>query len=100
MSARIDDAEAAHTHLKSLIGESEGLDPASDDFTRRTRQLQRSVLAHVAEEEGGILLDAARLGADEMNRLGHQMEERKEALKTSLLQRGVRAVKQAARKVA
>jgi hemerythrin superfamily protein len=100
VSRRIDDAEAAHNHVKTLIGEAEGLDPTSAEFTRKVRQLEQSVLAHVAEEEGGILLEAGRLGADEMTRLGAELEARKQHLKTSGVQRGVRAVKQAARKVA
>ena len=84
ISRRIPDAEAAHAHLRALIAEVQGLDASAEDFVPQVRQLKQSVLNHAAEEEGGALLDAARLGLDELERLGQEMESTKRALKASL----------------
>jgi hemerythrin superfamily protein len=100
VSRRVDDAAAGHAHLRALVAQAEGLDPASTDFPLTVRQLKQAVLNHAAEEEAGMFLDAARLGLDELERLGAAMEERKNALKAAVVQRGIRAVKQAAQKVA
>jgi hemerythrin superfamily protein len=100
ISRRIDDAEAGHAHLRSVMGSVEGLDPSSEEFVLKARQLKQVVLNHAAEEESGIFMDAERLGAEELERLGREFAERKETLKTSVLQRGIRAIKQAAQKAA
>ena len=81
-SRRIDDAEAAHQHLRTVIAEVESYDPGSDDFVGAVRLIKQIVLAHVMEEEGGIFLDAERLGPDELERLGSELERRKQALQT------------------
>lgn len=99
-SGRIDDSVHGHQHMRSVIGQVQGLDPSSRDFQDRLLQFKQTVIVHVMEEEGGVFLDAARLGLDELERLGQQVEQRKEELRTSLLQRGKRAVKQAAQKIA
>lgn len=52
------------------------------------------------EEEGGVFLDAATLGHDELERLGRQVEARKKELRASMRQRAKRAVKPAAQKIA
>lgn len=95
-------AEAQHEHdkVKSLVADIEGRNAASDEFAIKVQQLKAAVEHHVAEEEGPIFLDAAQLGEAQLEQLGRQMQERKETLKTSLLQRGVRAAKQAFRKIA
>lgn len=100
VSRRVDDARSAHGHVRSLISAAQGLDPGSPEFLHGVRTLRSAVLAHVAEEESGIFLEAGRMGDQGLEDLGRRIEERKEALKTSLLQRGKRAVKQAAQKVA
>ena len=100
VSRRVDDAEAGHAHLRALVAQAGGLDPASMDFLLGVRQLKQAVLNHAAEEEAGMFLDAARLGLEELERLGAAMQERKDAVKTSVAQRGISAVKQAAQKVA
>ena len=100
VSRRIDDSVHGHQHMRSVISAVQGEDPGSPEFHDRVLQLKQTVLVHVLEEESGVFLDAAHLGLDELERLGRQVEERKEALRTSLLQRGKRAVKQAAQKIA
>jgi len=88
VSRRIDDAEAGHRHLRDIIGELQGLDPSADDFVGRIRVLKQSVLNHAAEEEGGVFMDAAHLGLDELDRLGEEMAAKKQALQVSLRQGG------------
>ena len=84
VSRRIDDAEAGHEHLRAMIAEVEGADPGSAEFAAGVRLIKQIVLAHVMEEEGGIFLDAeARLGADELERLGAQLAQRKQALQSA-----------------
>ncbi|HXG02879.1 MAG TPA: hemerythrin domain-containing protein [Candidatus Binatia bacterium] len=100
VSDRVEEAGREHAEVKRLIGEIEGQDPASPEFDARVMELKRLVLHHVGEEEGPLFMDAARLGPEELDRLGREMAERQEALKTSLLQRGMRAAKRAARKIA
>jgi len=82
-SRRIGDAEAGHAHLRGVIARIRECDPASSDFTAGVRLVKRIVLAHVMEEEGGIFLDAERMGTQALERLGAQLAERKEALAKS-----------------
>ena len=79
-SRRIDDAEAGHEYLRSAIAAFRALDVECADFTLGVRLIKEIVLSHVLEEESGILMDAQRLGGDELERLGVAMQERKEAL--------------------
>jgi hemerythrin superfamily protein len=81
VSRRIDDAEAGHMHMRDLIAEAQALDASADDFMDAVRRLKGAVLSHAGEEEGGIFLDAARLGLDELARLGEAMQREKDTLK-------------------
>jgi hemerythrin superfamily protein len=91
VSRRVDDAEAGHMHVRALVDAAKRLDPASPEFVAGVRQLERAVLNHAAEEEGGMFLEAYRLGAAELERLGGQMMELEEALKRARGQRATRA---------
>ena len=82
-SRRIDDAEAGHAHLRAVIAQIKNCEPASSEFTAGVRLIKRIVLAHVTEEEGGIFLDAERMGTPALERLGAVLAERKEALARS-----------------
>jgi hypothetical protein len=75
VSRRIDDAEAAHEHVRVLIAQVQSEKPGSAEFVRTALELKQAVLSHVAEEEGGILLEAGLLPPDELERLGKAMEE-------------------------
>jgi hemerythrin superfamily protein len=79
-SRRIDDAEAGHAYLRNAIAAFRALDVECADFTLGVRLIRGIVLSHVLEEESGILMDAQRLGGDELERLGVAMQERKKAL--------------------
>ncbi|OLB94911.1 MAG: hypothetical protein AUH30_16615 [Candidatus Rokubacteria bacterium 13_1_40CM_68_15] len=96
----VEHAKEEHEQITKALADVEGRDPAQADFTAKVAELKRTVLHHVSDEEGKIFLTAERLGAQELERLGAQFQERKHELKTSLLQRGIRAAKQAARKIA
>jgi hypothetical protein len=100
VSRGVGEAREEHNQVRTLIGRVQGRDPASPEFLRGIEDLKKAVLHHVAEEEGALFADAARLGEPELDRLGRDLAERKETLRTSLLQRGKRAVKQAAQKIA
>lgn len=91
VSRRVDDAEAAHAHLRALVDAAASLDASSPDFAAGVRQLKQAVLNHAAEEEAGMFLEAFRLGHAELERLGGMMMERKDALKRSPVQRAKRA---------
>jgi hemerythrin superfamily protein len=82
-SRRLDDAEAGPEHLRAVIREVKTYEPASSEFTAGVRLVKRIVLAHVMEEEGGIFLDAERMGTPALERIGAQLAERKEALARS-----------------
>jgi hemerythrin superfamily protein len=83
-SRRIDDAEAGHTHLYTVIRQVKTYEPASSEFTAGVRLVKRIVFAHVMEEESGIFLDAERMGTPALERLGAALAERKEALERSV----------------
>jgi hemerythrin superfamily protein len=83
-SRRIDDAEAGHAHLRSVIREVKTYEPASSEFTAGVRLVKRIVLSHVMEEESGVFLDAERMGTPALERIGAQLAERKEALARSV----------------
>jgi hemerythrin superfamily protein len=99
VSGLVDEAIEEHRKVSSVVGDAAGRDPGSDEFVLRVRELARNVEHHVAEEEGPLFRDAEKLGGAELERLGAQLEERKRAVKSSLVQRGLRAAKLAAKKV-
>jgi hemerythrin superfamily protein len=82
-SRRIDDAEAGHQHLRRVISDVMGHQPGSSEFTAGVRLVKQIVFAHVMEEESGVFMDAARLGPQELERLGAALTERKETLARS-----------------
>ena len=80
VSRRIDDAEAGHEHLRSVIAQVQRADPASEDYPLMVRLVKRVVLAHVTEEESGIFLDVGRMEAEALERLGAEFQAQKAAL--------------------
>jgi hemerythrin superfamily protein len=91
VSRRIDDAEAAHGFMRELIETVTAAEPGSRPFALALMQLKQAVLDHAMEEEGGILLEAARLGPARLEELGAAMEEEKQKLIQAQLQPGRRA---------
>ena len=83
VSRRIDDAEAGHEHMRALIDAVRAADAGSRDFAESLLHLKQAVLSHAMEEEGGIFIDAARLGLEKLTALGTAMEDEKRALRRS-----------------
>jgi hemerythrin superfamily protein len=100
VSQLVEHARQEHNEVRRLIGDAEGREPSSQDFTAKVAELKKAVQEHVAEEEGQMFRDAENLGRDQLEALGRQLAERKETLKTSLIQRGIRGMKLAIKKVA
>lgn len=100
VSGMVEEARAEHAEVRRLIGDAEGRDPSSAQFTEKVGQLKQAVQHHVAEEEGRMFRDAERLGEAELQRLGTQLAEDKRSRKESLIRRGIRGMKLTAKKVA
>ena len=83
VSRRIDDAEAGHEHMRELIQAVFAAPTGSREFAEALLQLKETVLNHAMEEEGGVFMDAARLGLDQLEVLGARMEEEKQSLRAS-----------------
>jgi hypothetical protein len=67
-----------HQAVKELIHRLKGLDSGSSDFQQGMIELREMVIDHVAEEED-VLFAEAKLKLD-INKLGVQMQERKQEL--------------------
>jgi hemerythrin superfamily protein len=67
-----------HQAVKELIHRLKGLDSGSSDFQQGMSELREMVIDHVAEEED-VLFAEAKLKLD-INKLGVQMQERKQEL--------------------
>ena len=81
VSRRIDDAEAGHEYLRTLMATLASMDPGARGFAEALLQLKQVVLNHAMEEEGGVFMDAQRLGVDQLETLAAAMEEQKAALR-------------------
>jgi hemerythrin superfamily protein len=100
VTGTVGEARSEHGTVRSLIGDAEGRDPSSSEFATKVGELKAAVEHHVSEEEQQMFADAERCGHAELERLGHEIEERKRTLKESLVQRGIRGMKLAAKKIA
>jgi hypothetical protein len=64
-SRRLDDAVAAHAHLRRIADKLGAGGGPTAETLRPVRQLKPSVLNHAAEEEAGVSMDAGHLGLAE-----------------------------------
>ena len=69
-----------HREVKALITTLRALDPGDAPFQSKFAELREGVEAHVDMEEDKLMPDAEAVLGDELERLGRQMEERKEQL--------------------
>jgi hemerythrin superfamily protein len=83
VSRRIDDAEAGHEHMRQLMETILATSPGSRDFADALRHLEQTVLNHAMEEEGGVFMDAARLGIEKLEALGARLNEEKQAIRAA-----------------
>jgi hypothetical protein len=76
----VDEALDEHREVKTLIAALRALDPGDAQCKVKFAELRESVEEHVGMEEDELMPEAeAALGA-ELQRLGQQLEERKEQL--------------------
>ena len=73
-----------HHVVDVLINELKGLDPEDEQYDAKFKVLTENVEHHIEEEEGELLPDAQRLLEPHLDRLGADMEQRKEQLAASL----------------
>jgi hypothetical protein len=79
----VEEAIVEHQAAKELIGEIEQMEPGEELFEARMKVLSEQIEHHVKEEEGE-LFPACRKAGMELDRLGRQMAERKQALMTRM----------------
>lgn len=96
----LEEAHEEHQQVKELVAEVQGMDPVDPGLPKKLRELKDAVLHHAGEEEREMFPKAEELGADELERLGERLEERKQALSEGLVARTKRAVKKGIRKAA
>jgi Hemerythrin HHE cation binding domain len=76
----VTEALEEHREVKILIATLRALDPGDAQFQTTFAELREGVEEHVGMEEDELMPDAEAVLGDELERLGRQMEERKEQL--------------------
>ena len=70
-----------HAVVKTLLGELEGTDVTSEQWTAKFKVLKENVEHHVEEEEGEMFQKARQvLSEEEISQLGARMEQEKQRL--------------------
>jgi hemerythrin superfamily protein len=69
-----------HREVKTLIATLRALDPGDAQFQTKFAELREGVEEHVGMEEDELMPDAVAALGGELERLGQQLEERKEQL--------------------
>ena len=70
-----------HAVVKTLLGELDGMDVTSEQWTAKLKVLMENVEHHVEEEEGEMFQKARQvLDEDQINKLGERMEQEKQRL--------------------
>jgi hemerythrin-like domain-containing protein len=75
-------AEAVEEHhiVTTLIGELKDLDPKDERYDAKFKVLMEQVEHHIEEEEGEMFPEAEEVLGEQLERIGTQMEERKQQL--------------------
>jgi hemerythrin-like domain-containing protein len=75
-------AEAMEEHhvVTTLMEELKGLDPKDERYDAKFKVLMDNVEHHIEEEEGEMFPEAEEVLGDRLERLGTQMQERKQQL--------------------
>ena len=78
-------AEAVEEHhvVTTLMGELKGLDPKDERYDAKFKVLMEQVEHHIEEEEGEMFPEAEEVLGERFERIGTQMEERKQQLITA-----------------
>ncbi len=79
-------AEAVEEHhvVTTLMDELKGLAPEDERYDAKFKVLMENVAHHIEEEEGEMFPEAAEVLGERLERLGTQMQERKQQLTASL----------------
>lgn len=100
VSSHVPTAHVQHQEIERLLHDLAGRRPSSARWGHALAALKQAILRHVDAEEDVLCVDAERLGAEELERLGEAMQRRREALTSSIVQRGRRRLRQFGRKTA
>lgn len=100
VSGRVGTARVEHEEIERLLDDLAGRQPNNRRWARSFTALKQAVVKHVATEENVLFLDAERLGAEELERLGEAMRQRREVLIGSIVQRALRKLRALDRKTA
>ena len=75
-------AEAMEEHhvVTTLMEELQGLDPKDERYDAKFTVLRENVAHHIEEEEGEMFSEAEEVLGERLERLGTQMQERKQQL--------------------
>jgi hemerythrin superfamily protein len=75
-------AEAMEEHhvVTTLMDELQGLDPTDERYDAKFKVLMEHVAHHIEEEEGEMFPEAEEVLGERLERLGTQMQERKQQL--------------------
>jgi hemerythrin superfamily protein len=75
-------AEAVEEHhvVTTLMDELKGMDPTDERYDAKFKVLMETVAHHIEEEEGEMFPEAEEVLGEQLDRLGTQMEERKQHL--------------------
>lgn len=74
------EAVEEHHVVTTLMDELKGLDPTDERYDAKFKVLMETVSHHIEEEEGEMFLEAEEVLGERLERLGAQMEERKQYL--------------------
>ena len=81
-ASMISEAREEHQTVKQLIAELKGMEEADEEFESEFSELMENVQHHVEEEENEMLPKVEESGLD-LESLGDQMSERRQALQSS-----------------
>jgi hemerythrin superfamily protein len=76
----LDEAEVEHDTVRALIGKLEGMDPSDEKRKAHFTVLVEYVKHHVKEEEKEMFPKVKKLKSLDLEAIGAEMKERKEAL--------------------
>jgi hemerythrin superfamily protein len=96
------ESKEEHEKVKALVAELQGMSPDDENFEDKVKELRDAVLHHASEEEEQKMFPGVHqaFSPDELDRLGEELYERKQALLHGVIGRMTRALKKGLRKVA
>jgi hypothetical protein len=74
------EAEEEHNIVDWIMGQMKKLSPGAENYDAKFTTLKENVEHHIQEEEGEMFMEAQQKLGSQIDTLGKQMMERKEAL--------------------